>query len=193
MKTTPAPSLRAQMGRTLFSLAFISCGAVLGGSLYQMIAEVPNWSTNPAEELQAYRQFFRLSHAGYFFQTLVPFTLLSLLAATALLWNQGRALRRPLLLLLAGLVVNEVFTFAYFMPRNLVLFLPSTASIDADTVNTMAREWKMANYPRLVVTLGIIYTFLRTHRLLSWLPETKAAAHAGATRPAAELCPELTH
>ncbi|RAK65186.1 DUF1772 domain-containing protein [Hymenobacter edaphi] len=192
MKTTPAPSLRRRLGYTLFSLAFISCGAVLGGSLYQLIAEVPNWSTNPAQELQAYQQFFRVSHAGYFFQALMPLTILSLGAATALLWNQGAAVRRLLLLVLAGLVLNEVFTLVYFMPRNLVLFVPSPNGVDAETVTTMAREWQMANYPRLAITVGIILGFLRTHRLLS-APTQPATETPAKTWSAAELRPELSH
>ncbi|TGE21721.1 DUF1772 domain-containing protein [Hymenobacter aquaticus] len=189
MNTLPAlPPLRRRLGNTFFSLALLSYGAVLGGSLYQLIAEVPNWATpDVPRALIAYQNFFRVSHAGYFFQTLMPLALLSLGAATALLWPQAGPLRRGLLLL-AGILLNELFTVAYFMPRNVVLFLTPLDDTPDVTINTFAREWQLANYLRLALSGLVMLSFLKAHRLLDAPPQPAPDA-----APLPELRPTLTY
>lgn len=42
-------------------------GITMGGNVYQLIAEVPNWSADIPNSLINYRNFFKITHAGLLF------------------------------------------------------------------------------------------------------------------------------
>lgn len=170
MKTITQTPNRPRIGFALFSLILVVYCIIVGGNVYQLIAEVPNWAADPARALVIHRQFFHLSHAGYFFQTFVPFAILGLLGSTVLLWNRPRAANRWLLLALTGVVAAEVFTLVYFLPRNFILFLDPIGHVPTDTLLTTARQWQMANYLRLALVLVNILTFLKAYRILCAQP-----------------------
>ncbi|NJN41824.1 MAG: hypothetical protein HC811_05940 [Flammeovirgaceae bacterium] len=63
-------SIRNKAGFGLFSFALLAYGAVMGGNIYQIIVEVPNWSSDIPNSLISYRNSFHLTHPGYFFKAL---------------------------------------------------------------------------------------------------------------------------
>ena len=159
-------SLRTRLGFTLFSLSLITFGVVMGGNIYQLIAEVPNWSADMPTTLITFRNAFHVTHAGYFFQTFVPFTILLLIAATILLWNRPKQANRWTLAILGCVVVAEAFTGIYFLPRNFILFLDPIDNVSAEDIIRTGKEWKNANYFRVIIVITTMILFLKTYRIL---------------------------
>jgi hypothetical protein len=157
---------RTRAGFILFSFALAAFGAVMGGNIYQIVAEVPNWASNIPDSLASYRKFATVSHAGYFFQSLVPFIILSLITATILLRNRPRQANRWLMITLGGVILAEAFTGIYFLPRNFILFLDPIEGVPAEQLIKTGKEWQSANYIRMLMILFTMYAFLRSYRIL---------------------------
>ncbi len=166
MTTSTHTPLRQQLGCALFSLALLTYGAVMGGNIYQIIAEVPNWSADIPNSLRAYRESFHITHAGYFFQTLVPLTILSLIASTVLLWNKPRSSNKWKLITLGGVLAAEIFTGIYFLPKNFILFLDPIEEVSTEYLSTVAHQWEVANYFRMAIIVLTMFVFLKTYKLL---------------------------
>lgn len=164
---TTITSKRVKTGFLFFSLSFITYGAIVGGNVYQLIAEIPNWAGDIPVSLINYRNFFHNSHAGYFFQTLVPLTILALIVSTILLWNRPPEANRWILSSLIGIILAEAFTGIYFMPRNFILFLDPIEGIPVEKLIRAGNEWQWANYIRLVIVMITMLLFLKTYRLLA--------------------------
>ncbi len=158
-------SIRVRAGLGLFSIALMAFGAVAGGMLYQLIVEVPNWSADIPGSLQAYREFFQVSHAGFFFQVLVPLTILCLIGATILLWNRPKSANFWMLGVLGGVIFTEAFTLIYFLPRIMVLFLNPLDGVAPDQLSAASVQWQAANYLRMVIVLATMGVFLRAYRM----------------------------
>ena len=62
-------------------------------------------------------------------------------------------------------VVADVFTFAYFYPRNEIMF--KTAQLtDVDTLKRTWSEWSAMNWIRsLVMLAGLLFSFLSLHKI----------------------------
>jgi hypothetical protein len=159
-------SLRVKIGKFLFTLSVITFGIILGGNYYQLIAEIPNWSSDIPNSLATYRGFYKVSHAGYFFQTIVPMTILLLLTATILLWNRPKTANKWLILAFGGIFISEVFTVIYFLPRNFTLFLDPLNGKSAEQLQQMGTEWQHANYLRLVIVTLTMLAFLKAEEVL---------------------------
>lgn len=160
---TPAKlSGRTRSGLVLFTLSFFLFCIIIGGSVYQLIVEIPNWSGGSRAGLESFRGFFRLRHPGYFFQSMVPLTILSLAAATPLLRGRPEGAGKKLLLVLAGVLAAEAFTFGYFMPRNFVLFLNPLGDVTDAALMKAASEWEVANWIRTAMLLAVAGAYLRT-------------------------------
>jgi hypothetical protein len=159
-------SLRVKIGKFLFTLSVITFGIILGGNYYQLIAEIPNWSNDIPNSLVSYRGFYKVSHAGYFFQTIVPITILLLLTATILLWNRPKSANKWLFLAFGGILISEVFTVIYFLPRNFTLFLDPLNGKSAQQLQQMGTEWQYANYFRLLIVTLTMLAFLKTEEVL---------------------------
>lgn len=144
-------SLRRRLGGALLTIATCTAAMVLGANVYQTIVEVPNWAASPPSSVAAFRPCFAESHPGYFFQVLVPTTILALVVSTILGWR-GLAIRdRWLLAALAGLVAAEVFTAVYFFPRNEILFFGPLGGASPELVAETASEWENAHYLRMAM------------------------------------------
>lgn len=106
-------------------------GIAMGGNVYQLIAEVPNWSADIPNSLINYRIFLRLHLPAYFFQTIVPVTILTLIVSTILLWNRPKTANKWMILSMGGVILAEAFTRIYFLPKNFVLFLDPIQGVSA--------------------------------------------------------------
>ncbi|TVR77744.1 MAG: DUF1772 domain-containing protein [Chitinophagaceae bacterium] len=160
-------STRFKIGFILFSISLMAFSAVMGGNIYQIIAEVPNWSADIPNSLIAYREFFHVTHPGFFFQTLVPLTVLSLITSIILLRNRPKSANKWMLIALAGVVLTEVFTLTYFLPKNFVLFLDPLEDIPVEQLGITGELWQTANYLRMAIVLATMIVFLKTYQIIS--------------------------
>lgn len=158
--------MRVRIGTGLFSAAFLAFGAVLGGNIYQIIVEVPNWSVDIPNSLIAYRSFYTVSHAGYFFQILTPVTILSLILAAVLLWNRPESSNKWILITLGGVLIAEAFTLIYFLPLNFTLFLDPIDGVSTIELINASEQWQNANYVRLLIVLATMFLFLKSYKTI---------------------------
>jgi len=133
-------------------VAVMAQAALLGANLFEYVVSVPNW--RQPDGLVAYRTLMRRRHPGHFFQTLVPVTTLLLIAALILGWRSQPALIGAGL---ASVVIAEVFTLIYFMPRNRALFLSPVEAEPGALSMRLIREWSVAAVIRLaIVSIGVL-------------------------------------
>jgi hypothetical protein len=159
-------SNRFRYGFGFFSAALFIFSGVMGGSLYLIIVEVPNWSADIPDSLDTYRHFFKISHAGYFFQILVPLTIICLIISTVLLWNRPKYANKYLLAVLVGVILAEVFTLIYFLPKNFILFFNPLHDVTTDELMKVSSQWQTANYLRIAIIMITMGLFLKTFNLV---------------------------
>lgn len=166
--------------RTTVVLALTLAGTLgatmaLGANVYQAVVEVPNWSASVPATVQDFRACVAHSNPGYFFQVLVPITILSLLAAIVASWRPARRQAAFTLVALAGIASAEVFTVVYFFPRNEVLFFGDLAAHAPSVIEAAAREWAGAHWLRMaMLTCGVAAAFRAL--LLASAPRTPLPA-----------------
>ncbi len=131
-------------------LAVIVIGGVLGANVYTSAVDARNWGSNIPASLNAAREYFSVANPGSFFRVASPLAQVLSLLALALCWNVPGAR------LLAGIAVaanvtGDIMTFAYFYPRNDVMFI---APMSAEAAAHAWRGWTAMNHLRSAVVLS---------------------------------------
>lgn len=141
------------MTSTHLALALLGLGVVgqamlLGANAFEAVVDVPNW--RDPEGLRSYRGFLRRRNAGHFYRVVSPATIVLLVVALIVDWRGMSA--RDLLVgaALAASIAAEVFTVAYFFPRNRRLFFQEDAPPGPDE-RALVDQWGRANLVRIAV------------------------------------------
>src|SRR3984957_15688727 len=141
-------SRRGTLGLVSSFLPLLLLSMLFGASSFQLAVDAPNWTGVPA--LEHYRAFYPVINPGTFFQTLLPATLLALLAALVCNWRPIPATRWRLAGALALMILVGVITFTFHFPRNKILFIdPLTRP--AAYYHQIVTEWAAGDYIRLAV------------------------------------------
>lgn len=123
---------------------------ILGGTIFSVLVEYPNWFADIPSSLEATRDFYKVLHPGYFFQIFGPLSVFSGLAFVAAGWRIVGA--RKLVAVSVGLfVVIEMLTFFYIYPRLNILFVSDLTSQSVDALNTAARQFTLADNIRTLL------------------------------------------
>jgi hypothetical protein len=130
-------------------LAVIVIGGVLGANVYTSAVDARNWGSNIPTSLNAAREYFSVATPGSFFRIASPLAQALSLLAFILCWNVPGAR------LLAGIAVaavgaGDIMTFAYFYPRNDIMF---TNPMRAEAAAQAWRGWAAMNHVRSAVVL----------------------------------------
>jgi len=125
---------------------------VLGGTIFSILVEYPNWFANIPTSLEATRNFYTVFHPGYFFQTVVPFAFLTGIASAIIGWRI-RPARNLVLISLAVLFSAEMLTFFYIYPRLGVLFGPEAASQTIEALRLAGQQFTDADRIRTGLTI----------------------------------------
>jgi hypothetical protein len=141
-------SLQTVLFTTYFCLMLI----VLGGTIFSVLVEYPNWFANVPSSLEATRNFYKVFHPGYFFQTTVPFAFLTGIAFTIISWRTPNT-RNYVLMSLAVLVVAELLTFFYIYPRLGIMFGPDAASYSIGALREAGQQFTNADRIRTVLSV----------------------------------------
>ena len=102
------------------SLALMA--AMLSVNVYNSIVDARSWSANIPDSILTARNYFKTVNPGTFFRTASPFNQLLALAALVACWKSGRKVRLYFGLAFLLAVLTDALTFAYFYPRNEILF-----------------------------------------------------------------------
>jgi hypothetical protein len=125
---------------------------VLGGTIFSVLVEYPNWFANVPSSIEATRNFYTVFHPGYFFQTTVPFAFLTGIAFVITGWKMASA-RNIVLMSLVVVVSAELLTFLYIYPRLGVMFGPDAASQTVEALRQAGQQFTTADRIRTGLTV----------------------------------------
>jgi hypothetical protein len=156
----------------LFTAYFCLTMIVLGGTIFSVLVEYPNWFANVPSSLEATRNFYQVFHPGYFFQTTVPFAFLTGIAFAITGWKIAAA-RNFVLISLAVLVSAELLTFLYIYPRLGIMFGPDAASQTIEALRQASQQFTTAD--RIRTGLSFLANALAVAALFKFFKNRYAA------------------
>ena len=141
----------------LFLAYFCLMMIVLGGTIFSVMVEYPNWFADVPSSLEATRNFYKVLHPGYFFQTFATLLLLTGIGFVITCWRLT-PVRNLVLISIAMMIAIELLTFLYIYPRLWIMFGPDAASQTVDALRRAASEFTFADHIRTgmdIVASGI--------------------------------------
>ena len=137
------------------SIAFMA--ALLSVNVYTSVVDARSWGASIPDSILTARNYFKTVNPGTFFRTASPFNQLLALAALVACWKSGRKVRLYFGLALLLAVLTDALTFAYFYPRNEILF--RTAQSNADVFTKICSEWSTTNWVRsIILAFGLVFS-----------------------------------
>jgi|SRR4051812_45737710 hypothetical protein len=134
--------------------AFVSIAlmaTVLGVNVYNSIVDARSWGANIPDSILAARSYFKVVNPGVFFRVASPLNQFFALLALVVCWKSGKSVRLYFGLALLLAVLVDAMTFAFFYPRNEILFLGAEGNV-AVLMNTWS-EWSRTNWVRSLLLL----------------------------------------
>ena len=148
---------------TFFTLTMV----VLGGTIFAVMVEYPNWFANVPASLEATRTFYRALHPGYFFQVFGPLMVISGIAFVIVGWRIA-SVRNLVLITLVVFIAIELLTFLYIYPRLGIMFGPDAAAQSVDVLRQAASEFTFADRARTLmdfvasgISIAALFRFFR--------------------------------
>jgi hypothetical protein len=137
---------------------------VLFVNVYTSLVDSRAWGSDIPNSIAAAREYFKAVTPANFFRVFSPLN--QVLAAIALIafWKVSPSVRLYCGIALAMYVLGDAMTFAYFYPRNDIMF--KTASLhDSALLTKTWSEWVAMNWVRTaVVAIGVVFSFLALHK-----------------------------
>ena len=151
----------------VLSLAAMFAAGLLFVNVYNSIVDAPNWGRDIPASINAAREYFQIANPGRFFRLASPINQGLALIALIAAWPAGRWPRILYGVALATALLADVMTFAYFYPRNAIMFNDPITDIDA--VRSAWAGWSATNWLRsaicaVTVACNFVGLFLVTSR-----------------------------
>ena len=145
------------MRRAVLSVAIIAAAIVLGANIYTSVVDAPNWGANAPQGFEAARRYMTVRDPGDFFRVFSPAAQVAMLAAVVACWPLRRARWLAVAALAAG-VASDAMTFAYFYPRNDVMFVNP---LDVAAATRAWSEWSAMNHVRSALVLAAVLLLMQ--------------------------------
>jgi len=129
--------------------------------------DAKSWGSDIPNSIVAARNYFKAVNPGDFFRIFSPINQILALAVLILFWKTAPSIRLYMGVALVLYILCDVLTFAYFYPRNDIMF--KTASLtDVDLLRKTWSEWAKMNWARVaMLLLGVIFSFRSLHLIYS--------------------------
>ncbi|MBK7870557.1 MAG: DUF1772 domain-containing protein [Saprospiraceae bacterium] len=134
-------------------------------NFYNSVVDAKSWGSDIPNSIAAAREYFKTVNPGNFFRLYSPINQVLALSVLILFWKTAPGARIYLGAALGMYVLSEMFTFAYFFPRNDIMW--KTAQLtDVDTLRKAWSEWSTMNWLRTFMLLvGLCLSFLSLHKI----------------------------
>lgn len=148
----------------LFSFITVASGLMLT-NMYTSLIDARSWGAEIPQSLDTARQYFNTVNPGNFFRIFSPLCQILGLLTLIIFWRTSPTIRAYLGIAFVLCVMSDVLTFAYFYPRNDILF--KTAQLtDIDLLRKTWAEWSSMNWVRSFIGfVGLIFSFLALHKI----------------------------
>ena len=148
----------------LFASTALASG-LLFTNVYTSLIDARSWGADLPRSIETAREYFKIVNPGNFFRMLSPANQVVALLVLILFWKVSATARIYLGMALALYVFVDVFTFAYFYPRNKIMF--ETAPLPAiDILKNALTGWRTMNWLRSFIAFaGLVFSFLALHKI----------------------------
>lgn len=144
-------------------LSIVIASGVLFVNIYNSIVDATSWGAHFPDSIRIAREYFSKANPGLFFRVFSPANQILALLSLILFWKTSAPVRIYLLIAFILYVLGDVFTFAYFYPRNDIMF-KSDISTHLEAIKTAWKQWVPMNWLRsLIVLVGLISSFCALH------------------------------
>jgi Domain of unknown function (DUF1772) len=147
------------MKKAILFLSIICASGLMLVSVYNTVIDAHSWGSDIPASIQTARDYFQHVDPRRFFAVAGPINQLLSLLAIILFWKDDVSLRVYFgvsFLIYAAIVA---LTFAYFIPRDLILFTWSIPD-HLDQIKAAATEWSRMNWLRTLLGLiGVLFSF----------------------------------
>jgi len=146
-------------------ISIIVASGILFTNLYTSFVDAKSWGGDLPGSIETARNYFKNVNPGDYFRVVSPLCQVIALIALILFWKSSPSIRLYLGIALVLYVIGDLMTFAYFYPRNDIMF--KTASLtDVELLKKTLSEWTSMNWVRsLVVATGLFFSCLSLHKL----------------------------
>lgn len=126
----------------LLGISAAVAAGLLFVNLYNSIVDAPNWGAHLPDSITAARNYFSVANPGNFFRIVSPLNQVLAIVALVISWRKNRYIALASLVIA---VLADVLTFAYFYPRNDIMFV---APMDENAIRMAWQQWSPMNWLR---------------------------------------------
>jgi uncharacterized membrane protein len=162
------PAIRAILCKKIMKniVLFLSVGIASGlllVNIYTSLVDARCWGSDIPASIATARQYFKAANPGTFFRIFSPMSQVLAFLALVLFWKAAPSARVYLGSALLIYVLTDVFTFAYFYPRNELLFAKASLA-DIALLKKTVTEWQMMNWVRSAVLFaGVCCSYIAVY------------------------------
>lgn len=153
------------MKTTLLFISISLASGLLLVNVYNSLIDAKSWGSDLPNSIAVARDYFKTVNPGNFYRIFSPLNQILALLSVILFWKASPAIRMYLGITFVLYVLVDVFTFAYFYPRNDIMF--KTAQLtDIVTLKKNWSEWNVMNWVRsLLLLIGVSFSYLSLHKI----------------------------
>src|SRR5262245_7399748 len=139
----------------LFVSICVASGVLLV-NVFSSLVDARSWGSDIPNSIAAAREYYKAVTPAVFFRLFSPLNQVLALFALVLFWRSSPAIRLCLGAALVMYVLGDLITFAYFYPRNEIMFKTGQLT-DVALLRKVWSEWNMMNWVRTSIVLaGVI-------------------------------------
>lgn len=159
--------------KPILILATTFAAGLLFVNVYNSIVDATSWGSNIPASIQTARDYYKTVNPGNFFRIFSPVNQILSLVALIVCWKANKRIRIYCALALLFAVAVDGFTFAYFYPRNEIMF-SSPINTNFDAIKTAWSEWSSMNWFRSGLGLvNLIFDYAALTLLFTQKTETQ--------------------
>jgi len=137
--------------RVFLYAAILLLAGVLGANVYTSVVDAPNWGSSIPASMEAAKHYWAVANPGTFFRIFSPAAQVAALFSLIFCWKYGWLVRGLTAATLVLAVFGDVMTFAYFYPRNDIMF--GSAQHSNDVLQEAWNGWTLMNHVRSALFL----------------------------------------
>ena len=155
------------MKNIIVFLSISIASGILFVNLYTSLIDAKSWGSDMPNSIAAAREYFKAVTPGDFFRIFSPLNQAVGLLALILFWKTSPSIRLCLGVAFALYVLGDVLTFAYFYPRNDIMFKDAKLT-DVVLLKKVWSEWTFMNWVRsFMILVGLSLSCLSLHKIYS--------------------------